>query len=190
MLAALLAGALFAGGCATDDGPASETAPDARESVEGGRPVTEAQSADRAEAVDAGQAETAVRTRFAHGEDVVIDEASVTDQITLYDYDAGGTMVELLALRASDGSVRVTLNTCQSCGGSPSAFFEQDGDELVCQNCGNTFPVDTVGLAKKGGCNPVPITADEYSREDGTITVPASLLDGYADLFANWKAGL
>lgn len=87
------------------------------------------------------------------------------------------------AVRASDSTV---LNTCQVCNGSPYAYFEQDGDEFICQNCRNRFASVDVGRVS-GGCNPVPITAEVYTEQDGTITVPASFLEENASRFSNWK---
>ncbi len=117
---------------------------------------------------------------------LVIQAADIDSTASYFDYDADGITVEVFAVRASDGSVRLALNTCQVCNGSPYAYFEQDGDAFVCQNCRNRFPSTAVGLVS-GGCNPVSITADTYTEEDGVITVPVSFLDDNADRFTNWK---
>lgn len=123
---------------------------------------------------------------FAQGSDVVIDAAAVGEQASLYRYDAAGTTVELFAVRASDGSVRVAFNTCQVCNGSPYAFFEQKGDSFICQNCGNAFATAQVGI-ESGGCNPVPVTAADYTVAGDTITVPAAFIEENAWRFNNWK---
>ena len=65
-------------------------------------------------------------------------------------------------------------------------YYEQEGDELVCQNCGNRFRFDKVEIIK-GGCNPVPI-AGEYKTDDGTnITIPQAFLQENKALFGNWS---
>ena len=38
-----------------------------------------------------------------------------------------------------------------------------------------------------GGCNPVPITEETYTEQDGTITVPAAFLEDNAPRFTRWK---
>ncbi|MGN1194381.1 MAG: DUF2318 domain-containing protein [Acutalibacteraceae bacterium] len=118
--------------------------------------------------------------------DIVIDESSVSENATFYDFDANGVTVELFAVRASDGTVRLALNTCQVCNGSPYAYFVQQGDNFICQNCKNAFQRDSIGQVH-GGCNPVPITEGDYQISDGKITVFADFLQQNASSFVNWK---
>lgn len=132
------------------------------------------------------QADGAAADLSADGSAVVIDTAAVSETAMFIDYDAGGTTVELFAVRASDGSVRLALNTCQVCNGSPYAYFVQTGNVFICQNCRNRFSSSQVGLVS-GGCNPVPITGADYTAEDGTILVSTAFLDANAVRFANWK---
>ncbi|MCD8347765.1 MAG: DUF2318 domain-containing protein [Lachnospiraceae bacterium] len=117
---------------------------------------------------------------------VVIDTGEIGETASYYDYDADGTTIEVLAVTASDGSVRLALNTCQVCMGSPYAYFVQEGDSFICQNCGNAFSRDDIGL-EAGGCNPVPVTEDDYEETDGVITISDDFLNEYKDSFANWK---
>lgn len=120
------------------------------------------------------------------GSAVVIDPAALSEEAAFYDYDADGTTVELFAVKASDGSVRLALNTCQICNGSPYAYFVQTEDYFICQNCRNRFASTQVGLVS-GGCNPVPITQENYSLQDGTILIPTEFLEMNAVRFTNWK---
>ncbi|MGN1203013.1 MAG: DUF2318 domain-containing protein [Eubacterium sp.] len=133
---------------------------------------------------------TAVQTQTATANtvtgDIIIDESTVSETASFYDYNAGGTTVEVFAVKASDGTVRLALNTCQVCMGSPYAFFVQQGDSFICQNCKNAFDTDSIGIVH-GGCNPVPITEDNYQINDGKITVSAEFLEQYASSFENWK---
>lgn len=122
----------------------------------------------------------------AGGEDLVIQAGDIGASASYFDFDADGTTVQVFAVRASDDTVRLALNTCQVCSGSPYAYFEQSGDAFICQNCGNRFASTDVGRVS-GGCNPVPITEDIYTEQDGTITVPASFLEENASRFINWK---
>ncbi|MCD8088372.1 MAG: DUF2318 domain-containing protein [Oscillospiraceae bacterium] len=118
--------------------------------------------------------------------DLLIQAEDIGTEASYFDYDADGVTVEVLAVLASDGTIRLALNTCQVCNGSPYAYFVQDGDDFVCQNCLNRFSSTDVGVVS-GGCNPVPITAEDYTEEDGVITVPASFLEENASRFVNWK---
>jgi uncharacterized membrane protein len=103
-----------------------------------------------------------------------------------YPVEVGGTRLEVLAVRAPDGSVRTAFNTCQVCYASGRGFYKQQGTVLVCQNCGNRFRMGQVGQ-RAGGCNPVPITADNRKTEKDGITVPLPFLVKAKGIFANWK---
>lgn len=118
--------------------------------------------------------------------DIVIDEQAVTETASFFDYNADGTTVEAFAVKASDGTIRVALNTCQVCNGSPYAYFVQQGDSFICQNCRNAFNRDDIGIAH-GGCNPVPVTENDYISENGKITIPKQFLEQYKNNFSNWK---
>ena len=123
---------------------------------------------------------------LAENGDVILRAEDIGTEASYFDYDANGTTVQLFAVRASDGTVRLALNTCQVCNGSPYAYFIQDGDWFICQNCMNRFASTDVGILS-GGCNPLPITDQVYTKQDGMITIPASFLDENAPLFQNWK---
>ncbi|MCD8117208.1 MAG: DUF2318 domain-containing protein [Oscillospiraceae bacterium] len=118
--------------------------------------------------------------------DLLIQTENIGTEASYFDYDVDGVTVEVLAVLASDGTIQLALNTCQVCNGSPYAYFVQEGDDFVCQNCLNRFSSTDVGVVS-GGCNPVPITAEDYTEEDGVITVPASFLEENASRFVNWK---
>lgn len=122
----------------------------------------------------------------ASANDIVIDQSAVSEKATFYDFDANGLTVEVFAVKASDGTIRLALNTCQVCNGSPYAYFVQQGDNFICQNCKNAFARDSIGLIH-GGCNPVPITEGDYQISDGKITISSAFLQQYAPSFSNWK---
>lgn len=134
---------------------------------------------------DAAPADTAAALPDS-GSAVAIDSAVLGTEASFFDYDADGTTVELFAVKASDGSVRLALNTCQICNGSPYAYFVQEGDYFICQNCRNRFASTQVGLVS-GSCNPVPITEENYELQDGMILVSAEFLEANAARFTNWK---
>lgn len=124
--------------------------------------------------------------RFAAGQDVVVQTARLGEDAQYYRYDANGTTVELFAIKAPDGSARLALNTCQVCNGSPYAYFVQEKDQFICQNCKNRFSAAQIGLVS-GGCNPVPITEKSYTSEGGALVVSSAFLEENAPRFKNWK---
>jgi len=118
--------------------------------------------------------------------DLRIPKKEVTAVAKFYPYTAGGVLMEVLALRAPDGTVRTAFNTCQVCYSSGRGYYTQKGDYLVCNNCGNRFPASQVELIK-GGCNPVPIARDEKKEDADFITIPKAILDQAKPLFLRWK---
>ena len=114
--------------------------------------------------------------------EIAIDVDTLTSDPIYVNYDSNGTNIQLIAVKASDGTPRLSLNTCQVCNPSPRAYFKEQDGKLVCQNCGNTFTMDSVGETS-GGCNPTYI---DYKNTDGKLTVSTADLDTYADRFTSW----
>ena len=118
--------------------------------------------------------------------DLTIDVKALTGDVTFIDWEQDGTAMQLIARLDDAGQVRLAFNTCQSCGGSPYAWFEDLGDgTMQCQNCGLVFPLDSVGTEKAMGCNPVTIT--DFTVDGDTVTVPEAVLKANVQRFANWK---
>lgn len=100
-----------------------------------------------------------------------------------YSQKEDGIDVEVVAARLPDGSIRTAFNACQVCYDSGKGYYKQEGGQLVCQNCGNRFALDQVGLSA-GGCNPTPI-GEGYRASDGTtITISQDVLKQGEALFA------
>jgi uncharacterized membrane protein len=117
--------------------------------------------------------------------DLVITISELTENAVFYPVDIGGTRLEVLAVKAPDGTIRTAFNTCQVCYGSGRGFYKQQGTVLVCQNCGNRFRMGQVGL-RSGGCNPVPILPANKTVTDTTITIHKDFLDEAKVIFARW----
>lgn len=130
--------------------------------------------------------QTAGKAATVKDSDIVIQAKNVTDKPNFYPAVINGTKMEVIAVKASDGTIRTAFNTCQVCYNSGKGYYKVEGNQLVCQNCGNRFGMDDVEVTK-GGCNPVPIT-DEYKTDNGkTITIKKKFLAQAAVIFKNWK---
>ena len=135
-----------------------------------------ASSTEKSTGENVGEAKTAM----------TIDAEALTREPTFVDWTQDGTAMQLIARKDDTGAVRLAFNTCQSCGGSPYAWFEYLGnDTLQCQNCGLTFALDSVGTTRAAGCNPVTIT--EFTLDGDTVTVPERVLADNVQRFTNWK---
>jgi uncharacterized membrane protein len=118
--------------------------------------------------------------------DLVIPISEVSETAKFYPYSVDGTKLEVVALKASDGTIRTALNTCQVCYDSGRGYYVQEGDVLVCQNCKNRFQADQVEKIK-GGCNPVPIMKENKTDDGTNITISKDFLAQNKELFSNWK---
>lgn len=118
--------------------------------------------------------------------DIVIPISSITEKATFYPAEMNGTKLEVLAVKAPDGSIRTAFNTCQVCYSSGRGYYVQEGDVLVCQNCGNRFKMNEVEVTK-GGCNPVPISSEYKVVDEENITIPKDYLTQATVIFQNWK---
>ena len=118
--------------------------------------------------------------------DIVIKTKDVKDTPSFYPAEINGTKLEVIAVKASDGTIRTAFNTCQVCYNSGKGYYKVEGNQLVCQNCGNRFGMDDVEVTK-GGCNPVPITKEYKTVTDDTITISKDFLTQATTIFSNWK---
>lgn len=84
---------------------------------------------------------------------IILDTSNITSTATFVNYDDEGIIIQFILVRGTDNKVRIALNTCQVCNPSPKAYFIQEGEYLVCQNCGTKFHINKIGI-EKGGGNP------------------------------------
>lgn len=118
--------------------------------------------------------------------DFKIDMKEVTETARFYPYKAGDIYMEVMAVKATDGTVRTALNTCQVCFDSGQGYYKQEGNTVVCQNCGNVFGVDDIEKVK-GGCNPVPVLEENKTVDGDNIVISEQFLSDNKDYFADWK---
>ena len=127
------------------------------------------------------------QAQIASGSDLVIPLSGITEKASFYPYNLNGTKLEVIAVKASDGSIRTAFNTCQVCYSSGKGYYVLQGDYLVCQNCGNKFKADQVEVSK-GGCNPVAIFDADKTVDGTNITISKSFLEKSKAIFAKWKS--
>ncbi|MDR0648577.1 MAG: DUF2318 domain-containing protein [Synergistaceae bacterium] len=119
--------------------------------------------------------------------DVVIPVSEISSTAKFYPVEVEGTRMEVIAVKAPDGTNRTAFNTCQVCFDSGRGYYVQEGNALVCQNCGNRFRMEQVEVVS-GGCNPVPIFPKYKVVTDETITIPYSFLKEAKAIFSNWRS--
>ncbi|HWP52036.1 MAG TPA: DUF2318 domain-containing protein [Clostridia bacterium] len=124
--------------------------------------------------------------RAAQEGGLVIAISDVTETPSFYPVTVGKTEMEIIAVKASDGTIRTAFNTCQICYSSGRGYYELSGNELVCQNCGNRFSANQLEV-ESGGCNPWPIFGKDKTVTDSMVTIPQEILKSSVKIFANWK---
>lgn len=120
------------------------------------------------------------------GGDLKIPKSQVTATARFYPYKADGVNMEVIAVKAGDGTIRTALNTCQVCFDSGRGFYTQQGDTLVCNNCGNRFKIDQVEKIKFG-CNPIPILKENKKDDGKYIIIAKEFLAKSKNYFTRWK---
>ena len=110
----------------------------------------------------------ATRLAAAGGQVEIPVSDLVDSNLHFYTADANGTLLRFLVIRKGNGDYAVALDACQICGWSG---YRQQGQNVICRNCGAAIYVPSIGQA--GGCNPVAVKA----RVDaGKISIDLSAL--------------
>ncbi len=88
---------------------------------------------------------------------VKIPIGQVSDQAAqYYTYKASnGKTINFFVLKSSDGIIRAAFDACDVCYREKKGY-RQEGDVMVCNNCGQRFPSTKINEIK-GGCNPAPL---------------------------------
>jgi len=136
--------------------------------------------------LSAQNAELNQRRPVTADRDLVIQISDITENALFFPVDIDGVRMEVLAVKAPDGSIRTAFNTCQVCYASGRGYFVQTGTLLVCQNCGNRYRMSQVER-QAGGCNPVPIFPVNKTVTADTITISREYLGQARAIFERWR---
>ena len=67
-----------------------------------------------------------------------------------------GLNIRYFLLKSSDGVIRAAFDACDTCWAAGKGY-RQEGDFMVCNNCGLRFASVKINEVK-GGCNPAPLS--------------------------------
>ena len=76
------------------------------------------------------------------------------------------TTISYFILKSSDGVIRAAFDACDVCWRSGKGYY-QEGDSMVCRNCGRRFESVLVNDVQ-GGCNPAPL---KRTVENGQVVI-------------------
>ena len=100
--------------------------------------------------------------------EVRIDLATVSDgQAHYFTFATSKGDIKFFVVKSIDGEMRAAFDACDVCFREKKGY-RQEGDFMVCNNCGQKFRTDLVNEVK-GGCNPAPL----QRRVDGKQLVMA-----------------
>jgi uncharacterized membrane protein len=100
---------------------------------------------------------------------VRIQTKDVSDgQAHYYKYAHGGREIKFFLLKSNDDVIRAAFDACDVCFHSRKGYV-QDGEFMVCENCGRRFHSGRINIVK-GGCNPAPLER-AYDQQFVTIQV-------------------
>ena len=73
-----------------------------------------------------------------------------------FEHVDGKFNIRYFILKSSDGIIRAAFDACDVCWPANKGYY-QEGDHMVCRNCGRRFASVLVNEVQ-GGCNPAPLT--------------------------------
>ncbi len=119
------------------------------------------------------------RAVTSEGGAVRIPLAAIEDGTAhFFAYTAGGKTITFFLMKSADGIIRTAFDACTACNHAKLGY-RQEGDHVVCNNCGMGFKPADIGKVT-GGCNPIPIG----KTVDGqTIVLKAKDLEEGAQYF-------
>jgi high-affinity iron transporter len=116
-------------------------------------------------------APTPGKVLVAQNDVVRIPLSDLTDQsLHFYTAEVNGTAVRFLVIHQTNGNYATALDACQICG---RAGYRQEGQNIICRNCGASIYVPSIG--EHGGCNPIPVKS---TVAGGEVIVDLSALSG------------
>jgi len=99
-------------------------------------------------------------------------------QAHFYKHAAGGKDISFFVVKSADGVIRAAFDACDVCYPEKKGY-EQDGDFMVCKNCGRRFHSNQINVVQ-GGCNPSPLARTE---EGGNVLIKVSDIEAGASYF-------
>lgn len=93
---------------------------------------------------------------------------------------SGDKIIHFFVVKDKNGIYRAAADACQVCFGERKGL-RQEGDEIICNNCGNRYPIEKIAT-EKGGCNPGPINPN-LEVKDEKIIIKQADIEQVANLF-------
>ena len=79
-----------------------------------------------------------------------------------YKFKNGDSTIKFFVVKSRDGFIRAAFDACDVCVHAKKGY-SQDGDFMICNNCGMRFHSSRINVVK-GGCNPAPLNRKVVSN--------------------------
>lgn len=110
---------------------------------------------------------------------VTIALAELNDgQAHFYSYKGQGGKISFFVVKDMDGTLRAAFDACDVCYKEKKGY-EQKGEQMICKNCNQAFPVAKIGTVS-GGCNPSPL---KTTLADPTLEIAVGDLEAGVHYF-------
>ena len=110
---------------------------------------------------------------------VSLPVSELSGKARFYEYETeSGKTVRFFAMKSPDGVYRTALDACDVCFHAKKGY-SQEGEDMVCNNCGMHFPSAQINEVK-GGCNPIGL---ERKLDGEKLNVSAKELEAGASYF-------
>lgn len=105
--------------------------------------------------VNKGTTRSVVASPIDEGNLIKIPLSSLSKKAQWFDYNSNRVYIKYFAVRTKDGSVKTAFDACDVCYRSRKGY-RQEGDDMVCNNCGNHYAISGLGTKnlRRGGCWP------------------------------------
>jgi len=125
--------------------------------------------------------------------DLVIPITDIHDSVDFYPVEIDGLQMEIMVVKAPDGSIRTAFNVCHYCYqrvDDPRVlgyFVQVKGPQLI-STCGSEriFTMDKIQNSFDT-CHPEPIPAENRTVTSSTVTITRDYFDRAKAMFADMK---
>jgi uncharacterized membrane protein len=128
---------------------------------------------------NSGATVVATDSNAAGSRDIRISLSDLGSQAKFFDYRLPDNKpIRFFVMKSSDGVYRAALDACDMCYHAKKGYH-QEGDDLVCNNCGLHFHSAQINEVH-GGCNPVGLPR---TVEGDHLVIKASDLESRGQYF-------
>jgi len=111
---------------------------------------------------------------------VTVPVAKVSDGTAhKFRFEDGGKTLTFFLVKGSDGKLHAAFDACDVCFQEKKGY-EQQGNAMLCRNCGKKFGINMIGSANNGGCNPSLL---DFSVQGNSVIIKSTAIQAGAKFF-------